>query len=117
MCSSDLVPAGTTVIISPWVLHRDPRYFEEPTQFRPERWSDEFTRALPRFAYMPFGGGPRICIGNQFAMMEAVLILAAVVRRFRLELDGDKSIVPLPSITLRPSGGVWVRPVARAVVH
>jgi cytochrome P450 len=103
------VPSGTTVIISPWVLHRDPRYFERPADFRPERWSHGFARQLPRFAYIPFGGGPRICIGNRFAMMEAVLILATVAQRFQLEWQRDRPVTPLPSITLRPKGGVWVK--------
>ena len=107
------IPAGTTIIISPWVSHRDPRYFDNPTEFRPERWSGDLARRLPRFAYMPFGGGPRICIGNRFAMMEAVLILATVAQRFKLEWQSDRSVVPLPSITLRPQGGIWVRPVPR----
>jgi cytochrome P450 len=103
------IPAGTTIIISPWVSHRDPRYFDQPAEFRPERWSGDFARQLPRFAYMPFGGGPRICIGNRFAMMEAVLILATVAQRFRLRWHGTRPVVPQPSITLRPKGGVWVK--------
>jgi cytochrome P450 len=103
------IPAGTTIIISPWVSHRDPRYFDQPAEFRPERWSGDFARQLPRFAYMPFGGGPRICIGNRFAMMEAVLILATVAQRFRLQWHGTRPVVPQPSITLRPKGGVWVK--------
>lgn len=107
------IPAGTTIIISPWVLHRDPRFFEHPTEFRPERWGGDFARQLPRFAYIPFGGGPRICIGNRFAMMEAVLILATVAQHFQLQWQGTRPVVPLPSITLRPKGGVWVKPVRR----
>ena len=101
--------AGTIVFVSPWVLHRDPRRFERAEEFLPERWGDGLARRLPRFAYMPFGGGPRVCIGNRFAMMEAVLILATVARRFRLEWQGDAPIAPFPSITLRPQGGVPVR--------
>ncbi len=108
------IPAGTTVIISAWVSHRDARHFAEPTAFRPERWGGDFAATLPRFAYIPFGGGPRICIGNRFAMMEAVLILATVAQRFRLEWQPDHPVVPLPSITLRPKGGVWVKTVSRA---
>jgi cytochrome P450 len=108
------VPAGTTIIISPWVLHVDPRHFEHPTEFRPERWSGDLARRLPRFAYIPFGGGPRICIGNRFAMMEAGLILATTAQRFRLERQSDHPVVPLPSITLRPKGGIRVKPVPRA---
>jgi cytochrome P450 len=107
------VRAGTTVLMSPWVLHRDPRYYDEACAFQPGRWSNDLVRRLPRFAYMPFGGGPRICIGNRFAMMEAVLILATVIQRFRLEWQSDRPVVPRPSITLRPQGGVWVRLWAR----
>jgi cytochrome P450 len=107
------IPAGTTIFVSPWVLHRDPRYFEQPAAFRPERWSEEFARQLPRSVYIPFGGGPRICVGNRFAMMEAVLILATVAQRFRLEWQSDRPVVPLPSITLRPGGGVWVKLLPR----
>jgi cytochrome P450 len=108
------IPASTTIIISPWVLHRDPRYFERPDEFRPERWSGDFARQLPRFAYIPFGGGPRICIGNRFAMMEAVLILATVAQRFQLQLQDSRPVVPLPSITLRPKGGVPLKLAPRA---
>jgi len=106
--------AGTTVLVSPWVLHRDPRFYDEPCAFRPERWSNDLARKLPRFAYMPFGGGPRICIGSRFAMMEAVLILATVIQRFRLDWQSDRPVVPRPSITLRPQGGVWVKLLARS---
>ena len=108
------IPAGTTIIISPWVLHRDQRFFEHPNEFRPARWRGDFARQLPRFAYMPFGGGPRICIGNRFAMMEAVLILATVAQNFRLQWHGTRPVEPLPSITLRPKGGVWLKLAARA---
>jgi cytochrome P450 len=107
------VSKGTTIIISPWVLHRNPRYFEHPKAFRPERWSGDFVRQLPRFAYIPFGGGPRICIGNRFAMMESALILATVAQRFRLEWQTNHLAVPYPSITLRPKEGIWVKPMRR----
>ena len=101
--------AGTTIFISPWVLHRDARHFVEPEAFRPDRWMGGLARALPRYAYMPFGGGPRICIGHRFAMMEAVLILATMAQRFSMEWQSDRPVTPFPSITLRPKGGVWVR--------
>lgn len=104
-----ILPAGTTVFISPWVLHRSARFFVDPETFRPERWSGTLARDLPRFAYMPFGGGPRICIGNRFAMMEVSLILAAIAQKFTLEWQSDRPVVPQPSITLRPGNGVWVR--------
>jgi cytochrome P450 len=103
------IPAGATVFMSPWVMHRDPRWFGSPEKFLPERWLDGLAARLPRFAYMPFGGGPRVCIGDRFAMMEAVLILATVARRYRLERVSDDEIVPFPSITLRPQGGVWMK--------
>ena len=107
------VPVGTTILMSPWVIHRHQRYFDEPAKFQPDRWSGDLARQLPRFAYLPFGGGPRICIGNRFATMEAVLILATVMQRFRLHLLREREVVPFPSITLRPKGGIWVKPVAR----
>jgi cytochrome P450 len=107
------IPAGATVYMSPWVLHRDARWFASPEKFLPERWLDGLAARLPRFAYMPFGGGPRICIGDRFATMEAVLVLATVARRFRLERTSEAEIVPFPSITLRPAGGVWMKLVER----
>lgn len=107
------VPAGTTLFLSPWVLHRDPRYFEAPLEFRPERWLDGLAASLPRGAYLPFGGGPRLCIGQSFALTEAALVLAAVSRRFELTLDPDVDVVPFPSITLRPRSGVWMRVAGR----
>jgi cytochrome P450 len=103
------IAKGTTVILSPWVTQRDPRYFENPLEFRPDRWAGDFRRTLPRFAYFPFGGGPRICIGNRFAMMEAMLMLATIARRFDVERLTDRPVNFLPSITLRPVGGIWVR--------
>ncbi|MEE7458047.1 cytochrome P450 [Methylorubrum populi] len=102
------VLAGTPILISPWVLHRDPRFFDEPEAFRPERWHNGLAQRLPRFAYMPFGGGPRISIGNRFAMIEAVLILTTLVQRFRFVADTNSPVSPIPSMTLRPKGGVRV---------
>ena len=107
------VAKGTTVLVSPWITQRDPRYFEDPLAFRPERWSGDLRRQLPRFAYFPFGGGPRVCIGNRFAIMEAMLLLASIVRRFDIERMVERPATPIPSITLRPKGGVWVRLHAR----
>lgn len=103
------IPKGTTIFMSPWVTHRDPRYFEDPTAFRPDRWAGDLRRRLPRFAYYPFGGGPRICIGNRFAMMEAMLLVATIARHFDVERMIERPVTPSPSITLRPGGGVWVR--------
>jgi cytochrome P450 len=80
------IPKGGQIVLSQWVVHRDGRWFDEPLAFRPERWDNDLARSLPRGAYFPFGDGPRICIGNQFALMEAVLILTTVVQRYRLTL-------------------------------
>jgi cytochrome P450 len=100
------VRRGTQLWLVQWVVHRDGRWFAEPEQFKPERWTPDFIRALPRGAYFPFGDGPRICIGNTFAMMEAVLILATLVRRWRLELAPGYRLTLAPSITLRPAKGM-----------
>lgn len=103
------VPPGTGIAIAQWITHRDARWFDAPDEFRPERWSGDLQKRLPRFAYFPFGGGPRQCIGNMFALMEATLVLAVVAQRFRLLLLPDARIEPMASITLRPKYGVPVR--------
>jgi cytochrome P450 len=103
------IPKRSSVILSQWVMHRDPRYFPDPTRFDPNRWTDSFERDLPRFAYFPFGGGPRLCIGAAFATMEATLVLAVVAQRFRFHLDPTCEVVPQPSITLRPKNGLRLR--------
>jgi cytochrome P450 len=100
------LPKGSTLFISQWVVHRDPSLFEEADQFRPERWANDLERRLPRFAYFPFGGGPRVCIGNRFAMMEATLVLAVLARRFSFALTPDTKLDLLPTVTLRPRGPV-----------
>lgn len=107
------VPAGTQVLMSQWVVQRDPRWFESPEEFRPERWTPEFTKQLPKYAYFPFGGGPRVCIGQDFAMMEAMLVIATVLRKFRLTLIGGQVIEPQPVILLRPKHGIKIRATAR----
>ena len=102
------LPAETNVLISQFMMHRDPRYFPEPNQFDPERWSASDARGLllPRFAYFPFGGGPRVCVGAGFAMMEAVLLLAAIAQQFQVTLEPGQAIGMLPSVTLRPKNGI-----------
>jgi cytochrome P450 len=102
------IPAGTTLFMSQWVVHRDPRWFDEPEKFLPDRWAGGLSQCLPKFAYFPFGGGPRLCIGNTFAMTEAVLVLATLARRFRFTLVPDHPVVPWPSMTLRPKYGIRV---------
>jgi cytochrome P450 len=103
------VTKGMGVTMAQWVVHRDPRWYDSPEEFRPERWENGLLKRLPRFAYFPFGGGPRQCIGNTFALMEATLILATIGRKFRLRLVAHHPVVPLASITLRPRHGVRVK--------
>jgi len=100
------VPRGFTLLMSQWVVQRDPRFFDDPDKFCPERWTDDFIRRLPKFAYFPFGGGPRLCIGNTFAMMEMVLILAAIAQRFHFTLAPGQEVTPWPTFTLRPRNGI-----------
>ena len=100
------VPKGTGVSLTQWTMHRDPRWFTDPEVFRPERWEDGLAKRLPRFAYFPFGGGPRQCIGNTFALMEATLVLATIAQKFRFRLVPGHRVAPLPSITLRPRHGI-----------
>jgi cytochrome P450 len=100
------VKKGYTIFMSQWVNHRDPRYFPDPEAFRPERWDEGLAKKIPKYAYYPFGGGQRVCIGNTFALMEAAIILAAVGQRFRFTVDPDARIVPKPQITLTPAHGI-----------
>jgi cytochrome P450 len=102
------VAKGTTVFMSPWVIQRDPRWFDDPDEFRPSRWADGLLQRIHRYAYFPFGGGPRICIGNNFALMEATLILATIARKYRLRLAPDAVVTPMASMTLRPAHGIKV---------
>jgi cytochrome P450 len=102
------IPGGANIVMSPWVMHRDARLFPDPLKFDPDRWSTKDCRNLPKFAYFPFGAGPRQCIGASFAMMEAVLVLATIAQRFQLCPVQGQPIKPEPRMTLRPKGGVWV---------
>jgi cytochrome P450 len=103
------LPAGSLVIVSPWVLHRDPRTFPDPERFAPDRWRDADARP-PKFAYLPFGAGGRSCIGEQFAWMEGMLVLATIAQRWRLE-GPVGTVRPAPRMTLRPAGPVRLLPV------
>ncbi|MDX1663615.1 MAG: cytochrome P450 [Candidatus Promineifilaceae bacterium] len=103
------VPAGSVISISPFMTHRHPDYWPDAERFDPERFTPEQQAQRPRFAYIPFGGGPRQCIGNRFAMTEAILILAMVSQRFRLELVSGHPVEPEPLITLRPKYGVLMQ--------
>jgi cytochrome P450 len=99
------IAVGDIVIVPTWVVHRDRRWFDDPEAFRPERWENGLAQRLPRYAYFPFGGGPRQCIGNGFAMMEAILVVAAIAKRFRLSLVPGQHITPTPYVTGRPEPG------------
>ena len=100
------VRKGSIAFVIPFVLHRRPNLWPEPERFDPERFAPEREAARPRFAYIPFGGGPRGCIGNQFAMLEAQLIVATIAQRYRIELVPNQRIEPQALITLRPHPGV-----------
>lgn len=102
------VPEGSMVFLSQWVVHRDSRWWPEPERFDPDRWEPEREEARPRFAYFPFGGGRRLCIGEGFAWMEGILVLATLARRWRPRLARDRAIGPSAWVTLRPEGGVPV---------
>lgn len=102
------VPAKSQVFMFQWAMHRDPRYFAGPEEFRPDRWTEEFTETLPKYAYFPFGGGPRACIGNYFAMMEIVLVLATLGQQFRFSLAPGHQVNLMPAMSLRPKDGIKV---------
>ncbi|SDZ65608.1 Cytochrome P450 [Evansella caseinilytica] len=102
------IPAGSEMIVSQWGMHRNPRYFNDPLTFLPERW-DNSDDPPSKFVYFPFGGGPRLCIGERFAMMEAALIIATIIRQYRLELVEDHRVEMEPSITLRPKHGIKMK--------
>jgi cytochrome P450 len=105
---------GMTVLMSQWVVHRDGRFFEDPAAFQPQRWLGGVAERLPKYAYFPFGGGPRLCIGNTFAMMEMVLVLATLARRLKFRLKPGHVVEPWPTFTLRPQHGVQVVLARRA---
>lgn len=108
---------GTICLMSQWVVHRDPRFFPEPEAFKPERWDAACPRQRPRMAYFPFSGGPRICIGQPLAMMEAKLVLATLCQRFRFAATAGPPIRPYPSVTLRPDRPVRLVVSRRALAR
>lgn len=103
------IPAGTNVLMSQWIVHRDERWFDDPLRFDPDRWANGLAQRLPKYAYFPFGGGPRQCIGNSFAMFEATLILAMIAQRFELELITPDPIRIQPAVTLRAAQPIEFR--------
>ena len=102
-------PTGTFFFISPYITHRDGRYFADPEAFVPERWALNSAASLPRYAYFPFGGGPRQCIGEGFAWMEGLLLLATVAQTWHMRLVPDHPVEPLPLVTLRPKYGIHMQ--------
>ena len=108
------IPARSIVIVSPWVTQRDRRWFPDPERFDPDRWRPEAIAERPKFSYFPFGGGTRICIGEQFAWMEGILALATIARRWRLRLVAGHDVKVQPIITLRPKHGVMVEAERRS---
>jgi cytochrome P450 len=107
------VPKGVQLSLSIYAMQRSDRYFDHPDDFDPERFSPEREKQIPRYAYLPFGGGPRVCIGNMFAMMEARLVLAAVAARYDLALLPEPKVVPEQLVTIRPRYGIQMRLQAR----
>jgi cytochrome P450 len=104
-----VLPKGAIVVMAQWVVHRDPRWFGDPQSFRPERWLDHSLDGNPKFAYFPFGGGPRVCVGNHFAMMEAVLVLATIAQRLDWSTDELPDLGLATAVTLRPTSPLSAR--------
>jgi cytochrome P450 len=103
------VPRGSLVFISQWVIHRHPRFWDDPEGFDPDRFAPERQKAMHRHQYFPFAAGPRMCIGSGFAMMEGQLLLSTLLRRYRIDAHPGHPVNPDPLITLRPQHGVLAR--------
>jgi cytochrome P450 len=108
-----VLPANSVVVMSQYITHRDPRFFADPDSFVPERWTPEFKSSIPRFAYFPFGGGPRSCIGEPFAWAEAVLVMATILPRWKMVPLSSSEPALYPTVTLRPRDGIPMRLAAR----
>jgi cytochrome P450 len=115
MVGSHPVKAGQTVAMSPWAMHRDPRFWDDPDEFKPERWQNGLASRLPKFTFFPFSSGPRRCVGSSFAMMEATIAVAAMLPRFRL--TAPPVVQAAPSITLRPAGGMPMTLIGRETLN
>ena len=102
------IPPKSAIVLGQFLTHRHPEFWEGPDQFRLERFLGEVPANRPRFAYFSFGGGPRVCMGSQFAMIEAQLVLATVIQRYEMDLEADHPVVPDPTFMLRPKHGVKV---------
>jgi cytochrome P450 len=111
------IPKGSWIVLSPYVTHRDSRFFENPDKFDPERFTAGRAEQMTPYAYFPFGAGPHVCIGNAFAMMEMTLIVPTVLQQFRVAFaPGQGEVEPEPHITIRPKGGLKMT-VSRTVVQ
>jgi cytochrome P450 len=108
-----IIPAGSSILMSQYVMHHDPRYYEESERFNPGRWTEEFKTRLPRFSYLPFGGGIRGCIGESYAWMEGILILSIIAQKWTMRLVPGQRIKLDPAITLRPKHGIRMKLVKR----
>jgi len=108
------LPAGARIFLSPWVIHRSERYFTDPLRFNPLRFEQPGHKTWPKFAFFPFGGGPRICIGQALSRMEMLLVLAMIVQRFSMTLVPGQTIVPNPRITLEPYPAIWMNLARRS---
>jgi cytochrome P450 len=100
------IPKGSVILMSQYVTQRDAKYFPEPDEFKPGRWTKEMQEQLPPFAYFPFGGGARRCIGEQFAWAEGILLLAAIGQKWRFRYESAEPPEPLFLLTLRPKGAL-----------
>jgi cytochrome P450 len=107
------IPAGSTILMSQYLMHRDKRFFLEPERFNPDRWNSETRTNLPRFSYFPFGGGPRACIGEPFAWTEGILAIAIIARKWKMKLESDHPIGVKPLVTLRPKYGMRMKLIQR----
>jgi cytochrome P450 len=109
MLGDHAIRKGDSILMPQWVVHRDESFYTDPLAFDPDRWTPEFERALPKYAYFPFGGGPRVCIGREVAMVEATGVLAALASEFDVSLEDPGGVTPWPTVTLRPKDEVWAR--------
>jgi len=107
------IPQGVTISMPPWVVHRDPRWYDDPDAFQPDRWTDEFRSSLPRLAYFPFGAGPRRCVGERFALMEAKIVLASIYQDVHLEVHSQTTFDVEYEITTRPKHPIWMTVTSR----
>ena len=112
-----VIPAGSSIIMSQYITHRDSRYYRNPERFDPQRWTPEAQAARPKYSYFPFGGGVRVCIGEPFAWLEMILVVAALAQRWRFLPISGREVEMEPRVTLRPKGGMPLVVQRQAHVH